>query len=88
MPEEDLLQFRVKPKRKKRQRSVIKGLIHLNIGFYLIVPILLGVFVGYRLDLWFDTKPFFVLLFIVLGLISSFYNLWKLVREEKNATTY
>ena len=53
----------------------------LNIGAYLITPILLGVFIGYNLDIYLNSKPIFILLFILLGTYSSFYNLFKLTKE-------
>ena len=53
----------------------------LNIGVYLITPILLGVIIGYNLDIYLKRKPLFTLLFIILGAVSSFYNLFKLTKE-------
>lgn len=53
----------------------------LNIGVYLITPILLGVFIGYNLDIYLKSKPVFIILFILLGTFSSFYNLFKLTKE-------
>ena len=52
-----------------------------NVGIYLMTPILLGVFIGYSLDKFFKTKPIFVVFFIILGTISSFYNFWKIVKK-------
>lgn len=52
-----------------------------NSGFYLITPLLLGVFIGFWLDRHFNTKPVFIIAGIVLGTISVFYNLWKLTKE-------
>lgn len=53
---------------------------YLNVGFYLIVPLVLGIFLGLYLDGLFQTKPFFVLTAIFLGSLAVFYNLWKLVK--------
>ena len=53
----------------------------LNIGAYLITPILLGVFIGYNLDIYLNSKPIFILFFILLGTFSSLYNLFKLTKE-------
>ncbi len=70
---------------KKSKDSSNKILLakSLNIGYYLITPILLGVFLGFWLDKVFSRKPFFILLFFSLGIIGSFYNLWKIVKETK-----
>ncbi|MBI2049754.1 AtpZ/AtpI family protein [Candidatus Roizmanbacteria bacterium] len=81
--DDDFIQ-RAFPKNKSRKRgSGALDLTYLNIGFYLITPILLGVLLGYNMDVWFKSKPFFLILFLVLGTLSSFYNLWKLTKEQK-----
>lgn len=54
---------------------------YLSLGFYLITPLLLGVFVGFWLDRHFNTRPWFIIIGIVLGTISVFYNLWKIVKD-------
>lgn len=43
----------------------------------LIAGILFGLFVGFFLDDYFDTRPLFLLIFIILGLAGSFYNIYK-----------
>lgn len=53
----------------------------LNIGYYLIAPLLLGVFFGLLIDQYLKTKPLFTLLLIFFGFIATFYNLIKLKRE-------
>ncbi|MBP6044778.1 MAG: AtpZ/AtpI family protein [Microgenomates group bacterium] len=56
----------------------------LNAGMYLATPLLLGVFLGYQLDRYFHTAPFWMIAFILFGTVSSFYNLWKLSKETLN----
>ncbi len=53
----------------------------LNIGYYLLTPLLAGVFLGLALDSWFNTKGVFVIILILLGTVGSFYNLYKLTQE-------
>lgn len=53
----------------------------LNIGYYLLTPLLVGVFLGLALDKVFQTHGVFVVILILLGTISSFYNLYKLTKE-------
>ena len=55
---------------------------YLNIGFYLAIPLLVGVFAGIKLDEIFNKKPLFTIVFIVLGAISTFYNLIRLTKEN------
>jgi len=54
---------------------------YLNIGYYLIIPIIIFLMLGLWLDKVFKTKPFFVLFFLLVGILSSFYNLYRLVKE-------
>ncbi len=54
----------------------------LNIGYYLLTPLLVGVFLGILLDKYFKTQGVFILIFIILGSISSFYNLYKVAKES------
>jgi len=75
--------FQKDSKNGKQQPSNLKflSLASLNIGVYLITPILLGVIIGYNLDRYLKSKPIFTLLFILLGTFSSLYNLFRLAKE-------
>lgn len=55
---------------------------YLNVAYYLVTPLLAGVFLGLGLDFWFKTKPFFFLFFLILGTLASFYNIFKLLKEK------
>ncbi len=61
-------------------------LTNLNLGFYIIAPIILGVFLGLAVDNWFNTKSLFFNLFLILGTLASFYNLFKLAKDEQRST--
>ncbi|MDO8609965.1 MAG: AtpZ/AtpI family protein [bacterium] len=52
-----------------------------NIGYYLSTPLIIGVFFGLIADNYFLSKPKGVLIGIVLGTISSFYNLYRLIKN-------
>ena len=55
---------------------------YLNIGYYLVTPLVAGVFIGVKLDEWFNSKPLCTIIFIVAGAIASLYNLFKLTQED------
>lgn len=55
-----------------------------NIGFYLITPILIGIFAGKFLDEKFRTGTFYTTILLIFGTISTFYNLYTFI---KDATT-
>ena len=69
------------PKSKKNKFLLAK---FINIGYYLIIPILIGVFFGIFVDKIFQTQPFFLTVFLFLGMVGCFYNLAKLIEEVKN----
>lgn len=56
---------------------------YLNLGFYLVTPLILSVFLGLYLDKLFNKKPFFIISFITFGTIATFYNLVKIVKKSK-----
>ena len=43
----------------------------------LFSSILVGMMIGLGIDNFFSTKPIFLLIFLVLGIIAGFYNLYK-----------
>ena len=62
--------------------STINALKYSSYGFYIAVPIFLGLTLGIVLDKVFNTRPIFVLVFLFLGTVSSFYNLFVLIKES------
>lgn len=62
----------------RKQFDVAK---YLNIGYYLVTPMLIGVIVGLYLDSRFKSKPLYTLIFIFLGIAGTFYNLWKVAKN-------
>lgn len=67
-------------KKQKAEKGFFSEYININVGYTLVTPILLGVIVGLALDNNFHKKPFFTILFIFLGMVSSIYNLYKMVK--------
>lgn len=59
---------------------------YLNIGMYLATPLLVGVFLGTYLDNRFGTKPVITLVLLGLGLVSTFYNLYKIAKNAQQRT--
>ena len=67
-------------KKSKNKRSFFSEYININVGYSLITPILIGVGIGLVLDNKFNSKPVFTVFFIFLGTVSSFYNLFRLIK--------
>ena len=50
-----------------------------QVGISLVTPILLGAILGIYIDKYLTTRWLFSLIFIVLGIISGFYNTYRLI---------
>ncbi len=49
-------------------------------GIELLTPIVVCFFVGMGLDNWLDKSPLFLMIFFVLGVITGFWNIYKLTK--------
>jgi ATP synthase protein I len=49
-------------------------------GVELLTPIVVCFFIGMGLDNWLDKSPLFLMLFFVLGVITGFWNIYKLTK--------
>ncbi|NPA54073.1 MAG: AtpZ/AtpI family protein [Aquificae bacterium] len=75
---------------KKTKFSFSEGLSIGTIGLHLVSGIIVGTFVGYVLDKYFQTSPWLTIIFFFLGIITGFYNMYKdakryIDKEEKNS---
>ena len=68
-----------KPRKSERDLNIPPE--YFNLGFYLVVPLILSVIIGIYLDRKFDTSGTFTLIGIGFGTISLFYNLYKLYKK-------
>ena len=55
--------------------------IGLKISLDLISSIVVGTLIGFGLDKIFSTKPVFFIIFLVLGIITGFYSLFKTMKK-------
>lgn len=51
----------------------------MRIGVEIVAALIVGVAIGYFLDRWLGTKPWFLLLFFVLGAAAGFMNVFRIV---------
>ena len=68
-------------KQRQKVSDLPESLQNVNIGFYIVTPILIGVFLGLTVDKILNTKPGYTIFFICLGTIASFYNLFRLTKN-------
>ena len=67
---------------KLKKKTEPKGLgVGMKISLDLISPIIVGILIGVGFDKFFSTKPIFFLIFLVLGIITGFYSLYKSVKN-------
>lgn len=69
-------------RRKTKARPDEKGQglsFALRIGTELVAALIVGVGIGILLDWWLGTKPWFLLLFFVLGAAAGFMNVFRVV---------
>lgn len=75
---------RLEQKLKKPKTNYYKNngySIGLKISLDLISSIIAGALIGIGLDKFFLTKPVFFIIFLVLGIITGFYSLFKTVKK-------
>lgn len=72
----------------KRKGNVLENLTLIShIGISMVVPILGGLYIGKWIDERFETQPIFLFIFIIIGVMVAFLNLYKLgTKDVKNRT--
>lgn len=65
--------------RKKRTETADYSILahYSSVGFSIIVPVIIGTFLGVYLDQRFGTKPVLTIVLIFFGTVLGFYNLFK-----------
>jgi F0F1-type ATP synthase assembly protein I len=53
-----------------------------HVGFVMIIPIIGGVYFGNYLDLRFGTGGIFLLIFVVVGVMTAFMNLFRITLRK------
>ncbi len=70
---------------KKNNKNMLQNLsLITQIGLSIITPIIMGVYLGGFIDKKVGTEMIFTLIFIILGAIAGFLNLFKLADKDRN----
>ena len=64
---------------KRPPGPALKGAQFIGLGFEMVVPIVLFMYVGYRFDAWLGSRPWLFLLGALLGIAVGFYVMFKRV---------
>ena len=62
---------------QKKAKSTNDG---VKAGVELLTPIVVCFFIGMGLDNWLDKPPSFLMIFFVLGVVTGFWNIYKLTK--------
>ena len=63
--------------RKQDEGGSLRGLGALaSVGITLVASTFIGLLIGIYLDKYFDTKPVLMLVFLILGIIAGFKNMY------------
>jgi ATP synthase protein I len=67
-------------------RKYIKLMASVStMGISMVLALVIAIIVGYYLDKWFHTSPVFFLIFMVLGIVAGFRNIYVIMkRTEKD----
>ena len=60
----------------------------MRIGTELVAALVIGVGFGLLLDNWLDTKPWFMLVFFLLGAAAGMFNVYRVVQNQGGAIGY
>jgi ATP synthase protein I len=64
-------------------RSLVRQLMRASmVGIQLVVATFVGFFIGRYLDKLFGTFPWLTIIFLVLGLVAGFRDLFRMARES------
>jgi len=67
----------------EERRQLFKTLGFLSsVGISMVASTFIGLAMGYYLDKWLDTSPWLTLVFLLLGIVSGFRNIFILTSRE------
>ena len=71
------------PKKTSEDRKGLENFALITqVGISMVTPILVGLYIGKKLDDWLNKSPLFLLIFIIIGIGASFTNLFKTVEKS------
>ena len=71
------------------EKPILRQLIEasrvgLNVGINLVLSTFVGLAIGYWLDKYFHTSPWFTIIFLILGIITGFRELLRIAKKQDN----
>ena len=69
---------------KDRQLFRTLGVLS-TVGISMVAATVIGLYVGLKLDEWLGTSPWFTAIFVVIGIIAGFRNLFYYAKKGQDA---
>jgi F0F1-type ATP synthase assembly protein I len=67
----------------EERKKLLKSLgVMSSIGISVALAIAIGVYVGLKLDKWLGTDPWFFFIFLFIGIVSGFRNIFIIIGRE------
>ncbi len=75
----------------QKQSDKLKDAENVNTGIRagaeLVVTIGAGTLIGYGLDSWLETKPLFLIIFLLAGVCAGFFNIYRITQNIGTSVT-
>lgn len=72
---------RKEQKRSEKSKELGPVLLVTQLGLTVAGSILFCLLIGFYLDKWLNTKPIFIIIFILLGVVGGGYNAYRQIME-------
>lgn len=67
--------------KQEREKADNESRYGVQAGIELVAAIGAGAAIGYFLDNWLETKPLFIIVFLLLGIATGFYNVYRITQN-------
>jgi ATP synthase protein I len=68
---------------EEEKKRLIKSLGMIStMGISVVVAVVIGVYIGLKLDKWLGTKPWFFFIFLFFGIAAGFRNIYIIAGRE------
>ena len=71
---------------KKKKRKIYNTIDAFTIAIELVTGVIVGLIIGLFFDRMFNSKPFFLVICLLIGIFASFRTIWKNLNRKNNDT--
>lgn len=67
----------------EEKKNLLKTLsVVSSLGISVVLAIAIGIFAGLKIDQWLGTKPWFFFIFLLIGIVAAFRNIFIIIGKE------